>query len=445
MRKLAGPALAGVLVMAAARSSDAQDRLTVDQAVQAALTHNASLRAATAGVAEGEARVAEARSGWFPRVSVAETWQRGDQPVFVFSSLLAARRFGAANFAVDALNQPEPVGFFRTSIGIDQMLFDGGEQRAAVDRARTERDIAQFSLDETRARLAVSTTEIYGRALAAESSRRAAEAALEAARHDRARARDRRDAGMATDADVLALDAYVASLEQRRVRHDGDAAIARADLNRLMGAPIDRAYLTVEPPVATTDGSTSLDVAALLAEADANRPEMHRASAAAKLARTERRRAGAPLMPRIAAQARVEMSGTGAADRASSWIVGAEARWSLSLGGAERARLKAAAAAGARAAAEADEARAAVHVDVVTALRRRESAVARLAAGRAAVVQARETERIVRDRFEAGLASVTDLLRASTAVLDADAERTAATVDALVGDAQLKHALGRRP
>ena len=49
----------------------------------------------------------------------------------------------------------------------------------------------------------------------------------------------------------------------------------------------------------------------------------------------------------------------------------------------------------------------------------------------------------MRNRYDAGLASVNDVLAASTAVLDADAERMAAVVDLLVSHAELQHALGR--
>lgn len=444
-RKLLWPVFAGVLVTMTAVPSRAQDVLTVEQAIEEALARNASLQAASAGVVESEARITAARAGWFPRVSVAETWQRGDQPVFVFSSLLAARRFGAANFAIDALNHPDPVGFFRTSVGIDQMLFDGGRQRAAVDAGRAQRDVARSALDEARARLAVQVAEVYGQILAADAGERAAASALDTARQDRASAAARRDAGVATDADVLALDAYVAALDQRRIQHEGDGSIARATLNRLLGSPVTRTYQLIAPPPPPLDGSASVDVDALLKEAEANRPEIRRAAAALRVADSERQGAVASWMPQVGAQAAFDVSGTTFSTRASSWIVGADARWSLSLGGAERARVKAASAARMRAQADADDARAAVHVDVVTALRRHRSAAARVESGRTAREQARESARIVRDRVDAGLATITDLLRASTAVLDADAQWTAATVDLLVGEAQLQRALGRHP
>jgi len=424
----------------------AQEALTVDVAVNAALAHNASLRAARAGVDEAAAQRTLARSGFFPRISITESWQRGDQPVFVFSSLLSARRFAANNFAIDALNHPEPIGFFRTSVGVEQVLFDGGRLSSAANAADLRRTIAATSADEVAAALIVTTTQTFGRIVVGEAARRAVGAGLAAAREDLAHAERRRDAGMATDADVLALVVHVADLQQRAIQAEGDAAEARAALNRLMGEPIDAPIQVVEPSGAAPDNlGDHLDLTALLAAADAARPELKRAAAAAKAADAARQQARAALIPQIAAQAAWDVSGTRVNDRASSWIVGGELRWTLSTGGAELAAMKAAAASIAQTNAEADDARAAVHVEVVDALRRLETARARRDAGRAAVDQARESQRIIRDRFDAGITSVTDVLRASTAVLDADANRVASLVDSMVATAMLRRAVGRTP
>ena len=86
-----------------------------------------------------------------------------------------------------------------------------------------------------------------------------------------------------------------------------------------------------------------------------------------------------------------------------------------------------------------------VQADVVSAVERLQSARARQRVGRLAIEQARESQRIVRDRYEAGLAPVNDVLRAATAVLDADGQRISALVDALTAEAQLQRALGRQP
>ena len=434
--------LVALTVAAWPRGAAAQEPLTLDQAVQSALTQNASLRSLRAGRDEADAQSSQARSGFFPRLTFTESWQRGDQPVFVFSSLLAARQFGAANFAIDALNHPDPIGFFRGAVGVEQLIFDGGRQRAAADAARLRRDIAGLATDEASAGLVLATTQAFGRVIAAQAARRATDAGIAAAREDLARVERRRDLGMATNADVLGLAVHLADLQQRAIQAEGDAAVAHAELNRLMGIPVDRDHRLVEPTIgAAADAQSS--VAALLKEADAARPEIRRSEAARQLADAGTRQARAAFIPQVGAQAGFDVSGTRFNDRASSWIVGGEVRWTFSLGGAELAQTKAAAAAAARARAEADEARAAVHVEVVSALRKLDAARARLAVGRAAAEQARESQRIIRDRFDAGIAPVNDVLRASTAVLDADTQSTSAAVDAMVSEALLRRAVGR--
>ncbi len=421
----------------------AQPLLTIDDAVAEALAHNRPLAAARSTIAAADARVRESRAAWFPRINVSEAWQRGNQPVFVFSSLLAARRFAAPNFAIDALNHPQPVGFFRTSVGVDQLLFDGGRVRSTVRAASLHRDLADTAVDETTSGLRLAVTETFGRLLAADAARRAAESALTAAQDDVTRARQRREAGMVTEADVLSLAVHVSDLEQRVIQSAGDAAVARAELNRLMGSPIDRDYRVVEPGGPAAAAAAPAELAALLAEAEQQRPELRRSAAALALSETSQRQARAAFVPQVATQAAVDVAGTSFADRASSWVVGGELRWTFSTGGADRARLAAAAAATSRARIEAEDARAMVQVEVVSAVRRLEAARARLTVGRAAVDQARESQRIIRDRADAGMASATDLLRASSAVLDAEAQRTAAMVDALVGVAALDKAIGR--
>jgi outer membrane protein TolC len=250
---------------------------------------------------------------------------------------------------------------------------------------------------------------------------------------------------MSTEADVLTLSAQVAGLEQRVIESTGEAAIARAELNRLMGGPVTRTYDLREPAEDESSMSGDANLDALLAEAERNRPELRRAGAAERLADTDRRSVRAALLPEVAAQAGFEASGLRFAERTPAWLVGGEVRWNLSLGGAELARLKAMTEAQARAAAEAEDVRATVQVEVVTALRRLEAARARRTAGRAAVEQARESQRIIRDRFDAGVAGVTDVLRASSAVLDAEAQRVSAVVDTVVSAAMLNRAVGRHP
>jgi outer membrane protein TolC len=62
---------------------------------------------------------------------------------------------------------------------------------------------------------------------------------------------------------------------------------------------------------------------------------------------------------------------------------------------------------------------------------------------RAALAQARESHRIIRDRYEAGLADIAALLRAAEAMAQADSQVSAADAAVLTTHAALEQALGR--
>jgi len=440
--RFTGPALAVCLAIATAVPARAQSVLPLSDALAAARDQNPSVRAARLDTEAAAAAVTEAGAGFFPRVTVAERWQRGNEPVFVFGSQLAARQFTAASFALDALNHPEPTGAFHTTVGVDQMLFDGGRTAAARQAAALQRDIARHEADAVAADVAVRVTQTYGRALVARAASAAAARAVEAAREDVATAERRRDAGTATDADVLALQVQAADYEQRGIEAEGDYASALAQLRYLTGLPGTRLFDVVEPalPPEPFDGPNPDRLADA---AVSGRPELLGAEAAVQLGDAMRRQARSALVPQVAVQSLIDVAGTRFADRASSWIVGGEVRWTFSTGGAELARRSAAAAAAAGAVARRDETTARTRAEVTSAVQRLRAARARRRVGDAAVAQARESERIVRDRFDAGLATPADVLRAAAASFDAEQRRVAVIADLLVREAELDRVAGR--
>ncbi|MFN7982271.1 MAG: TolC family protein [Vicinamibacterales bacterium] len=426
-----------------AQGADAPEPLALHTLIDDALARSAPLRASKAQADAANASLDAARSTVFPRVSFTESWQRGNQPIFVFSTLLASRRFAASNFAIDQLNHPDSLGAFHATAAIEHVLFDGGARKASIAQASAQAEIATLATSDAELTTVARIVEMYGRLLAVQANRAAVSGALDSAREDLQLAERRRDAGTVTEADVLSLAVRVADLRQRIIQLDGDAAIVRAQLNRLAGAPLAREFRAVAPEAADLAAAPSL--ADAMADADAHRPDVKLAAASVSAAEEAGRAARAALLPRVAAQGAVDIAGTRAFDRASSWIVGGEVRWSLGLGGTERAQIGAATAAASRARAEADDVKAQVHVEVLTALRQLETARARQAVGDAMVAQARESHRITRDRYEAGLARVNDVLLASATLLDAEAQRASAVADEFTSRAHLSRATGHRP
>jgi outer membrane protein TolC len=188
---------------------------------------------------------------------------------------------------------------------------------------------------------------------------------------------------------------------------------------------------------------TQVDPAALETEALANRPDLQIAALHEQLASASRDAARAAFLPQVSAQAGWEFNGAQWDSRASGWLVGAVARVNLFQGLADRARLTEATEQGKRRALEREKAQNAVRLEVRTAVARLDEARAREAAGRASAAQARESQRIIRDRYESGLADVVALLRTAEAVQEANARQTAARVDVLIASAALDRALGK--
>jgi outer membrane protein TolC len=418
-----------------------QTPLTLTEAIARARAQNPDASSTAAAEREAAQRVTQARAGYWPKVDVAESWQRGNQPVFVFSSLLAQRQFTAADFALDALNHPDAVDNFRTGVMVEQSLFDGAT-KANVTAAGLGHDIATASRTMVDHDLAASVTEAYGRVLVAAAASQSAAAAAETARGDRELAGNRRDAGLVTDADVLQLDVYVSRTRDQQIRAASDERIARAQLNQLIGAPLGEVFVLDRFPRAVAIDAT--DLASLEAEALKNRPDVKLAALQQQLAGATETAARGAFLPQVAAQGGWEFNGGAWNAQTSSWVVGAVARVNVFHGFADKARLAEAREQTTRRAFERQKAETAARLDVHVAVTRLEAARASETVGRAAVEQARESRRIIRDRYEAGLTDVASLLRAAEAVVQAETQQTAAQVAVLTQTAALERTLGRR-
>jgi len=434
------PTFVLLLALLWAAPGAAQEPLTLPQAISVTLVNNPAVRAAEAGGKEAAERLEQARAGYFPRVNVVESWQRSDQPVFVFSSLLSQRRFGLENFRIDALNHPDATNNFRAMFAVEQPIFDGTRTPSAIKAARIGQSIATLDRERLAADLTLAATRAYGQVLQAQAARHAADAAVASADEDLRRATRRRDAGLETDANVLAIDVQLAQMRERQIRAERDEAIARVELNELMGIDLERAYTLadVPPPAAQSPDARALEAAAIGA-----RPELRRASLQRELALAQRAVVKSALLPQVSLQAGLELNGGTFGDRASAWLVGTQVSWNLFSGGANQARLREATFAAERARAERDRLEAGIRVEVRSALARLDAARAREAVGRKAVEQARESQRIIRDRYGAGLSPASELLRANLALVDAEALRVGALVDVVVGEAALDRAIGK--
>jgi outer membrane protein len=430
-----------LLVLLAAYPVSAQSLLTLQDAARTAVQKHPAFEVTASQTRAAEARVAQARGGYMPKVNYTESFTRSDNPVFVFSSLLTQRQFSQSNFAIGPLNRPNFLNNFQSLVTVEQTVTDWGGTRANVSSAELGRNISRETQRLTEMELVARTVRAYYGAVLASANLQTARSAVKSAEADLSRARTVRQAGMSTDADVLSISVHLANIREIEIRRSYDLQIATAALNEAVGLPLDTQHTlvtTLTPAILDAGAAARFETAA--AE---NRPELKQAALAAGIASQQRAIARSALLPQIGIRGAFEADRQRFVDRGgANWLIGASLRWNLFDGKVNRARVGEADAAIQSAQAQLRNASAGVRLEVQRAWAEYRSAHERIAVASAAVTQAEESLRITKNRFDAGLATVTDLLRTETALLDTQTRRLAAMHDQRVAAAHLELAAG---
>ena len=126
----------------------------------------------------------------------------------------------------------------------------------------------------------------------------------------------------------------------------------------------------------------------------------------------------------------------------TNWIAGARLEVNLFAGGVQKAAVAEATAKAAKAKHNLEWLRSGVQLEVRKAYLDVNAAAQRAAAAGGASEQAKESLRIVQNRYDAGLTTVTELFRAQTAQLDATTGYLSAIQDWQLARAQLERAAG---
>ncbi len=225
----------------------AQGPLTLKEAVRVALGKHPSIAAARAQVRAVETRVRQARSGYLPKLNYTESWQRSDNPVFVFSSLLTQHQFTERNFAIGPLNRPDALNNFQSQVTLDQTIWDGRSTRHQVRSAELGQKITGEDQRRTQLDVIASVIRVYMGVVLSKENLGAATEAVRSAEADLARAEAVRTAGMATDADVLSIRVHLAAVREQEIRRKHDLEVAHAALNEALGLPLDTEHELTTP------------------------------------------------------------------------------------------------------------------------------------------------------------------------------------------------------
>jgi outer membrane protein TolC len=276
--------------------------------------------------------------------------------------------------------------------------------------------------------------------IVARARKEVADEAARMAESDLKRIRDLFEVGTVVASDLLAADVQLAEFRQQQIQAEGDIVVARAALNTALGIAIDT-------PQKITGELAERDFAAgsqeeVIRLAMMHRPEMARARFSLESAKVRSRGARSEFLPRLDLFGSVGVSSSNLTNGSADYAIGASLTFNLFDAG-RKARIAQARAAEDMAAAEQEQTASQIRLDVVRAYQQYVSAREQVAVASRAADQAAEVLRIVRDRYQEGLTTITEVLRAETALVRTRLAVLRARHDHYVGYAGVLMASGR--
>lgn len=259
------PSLSLVLILALAGSAAPAEPLTRAQAVAAALEANPVVGKSREELARLEGLVQEAKADALPELTLHGTFIRYRDP-----ALLNSSSFDSFPAELRDSLVPVPANLYEGVASLRQTLFSF-KLGSAIRAARYGRSYGEEELARARQAVSLQAIRAYDDYLLSLEQVRVAEDALHQKQEHLQMAKSRRDAGVATDLEVLRSQVDVANQKTQLLRMRGQADLARSALNAVMVRPVDAPVEPVDR-LAYVPLDVSLDEA--VAAALAGRPEM---------------------------------------------------------------------------------------------------------------------------------------------------------------------------
>jgi outer membrane protein TolC len=406
------PLVLFLLLLMGGLAARAQEPLTLRQAIDQALGQSPDAAIARAGGEDAKAAASLARTQLLPHLSFTEDISRGDDPVYAFGSRLRQRQFTQADFDVNALNRPQQLGNFSTRFSGSWMAFDSFKTQRQIRRADLFKASATSSAKAVDQQIVFRVVGAYQAVLYAQREIAVAEHEQETAAALENSAADHVKAGLAVESDLMSAQVNAAARKEELIAAQGELELAWAQLREAMGAPELKAtgLKPIEP-----HRFTQLPLEQELETAAKTRPDLK------SLGQAQRAQASAVGATRSEFGPHVSAYGNWEEDRGSltssggnNWVAGVQIGMDI-LPFGKRAQLARENAAKQRIDAQLAASQQHMRLEVSQAHIHLQTAELSLETARAAMDQAAESLRILKNRYSAGLATITDLLRAEDA------------------------------
>ena len=413
--------------------------LSLDQALEFALSHNVTLRKGRQDLEEAQGLAIQQRAARLPRLATTGGYQQLDE------SRIEKVQFSAAQPATPFLNNQS----WNANLVVTQPIYAGGKYNSMARSSRLTREAALALYQALVANTLLEVRTAYSDVLLAveqivvqEASKKLLERELETARRSL-------EAGTVPKFNVLRAEVELANALPPLIRARNQERIFRNTLALLLGCDIP-ADSGVDIPLRTADSLKAepfeVSVGAALNAAWVHRPEIKAAQSASQLRHEEVLQTRADLLPSVSG-----IAGYGVQNRnfvrdldrtLDGWTVGVQANWLLFDFGQTQAKVNMARAREERARLEVEDVRRRIELEVRTAFSLFLESKEVLLSQTRVIEQAEEAVRLVTARADAGSSTQLEVLSAQTALKLSRTQYSQALRDYTVARAKLERAMG---
>jgi outer membrane protein TolC len=425
------------------------------QGGQSAAAIRISLEEAQARAEQASYRLAEARAREATAQAAVAVSAAADQPVI--SALAGYTRtnhvtpFFVPGFGGGSLQPiyPDVPDNYRTRLDLQWPIYNGGRTDALERAARAEASASSADVAAAQVDLRLEVARAFWALVTARATEQVLEQGVTRAQANVRDVRERFNAGLIPPNEVASAEAQESRQRMLLIEARNQRDISSSELARLIG--MDVLGPTLEPAAELEVPSTAAveDTRAMIVQARTVRAERRALEQRIQAGEEQLAAARAGTLPTVAIVSGFDYARPNPrifprAERwDDSWDAGVNFSWNLWDGGRTRAEVAQAGSVVTAARQRLNE------FDSVVALEVRQRQL-EIDSGRAAVIAAAdavraaaEARRVVAERYQAGVATQTEVLDADFALLQAELDRTRSQAGVRLAEARLSRSLGR--
>jgi TolC family type I secretion outer membrane protein len=402
--------------------------LTLEKAMELALSNHPSLRVASGTQAINEALVGQAQSGFYPQVSALSGYQR--------TTANPTRNFTGS--PLPRSTRGDTFGYYQSGVTLNQLLYDFGTIKSQVDTAQYNLQAANANAETAVQTVVINVQQAYFSLQQAQRLVKVNEEALTQFKQHLDLAKGRFKAGVAAKVDVTTAEVDLSNAQLNLITAKNNALVARVTLNNAMGIQTTSPYRVLDPSPGEAYQVT-LDEA--VARAMQLRPEMVSQRAQERSAEAAIKAAQGNFFPTVTSSANYSYSATDF-PLVYNWNVSGTVNIPIFSGFLTQQQVAQARANLLMTKANGDVLRQNILLEVSQALLNLEAARERLEVTKITVTQARERLDQVEGRYKAGLSNAVEVTDAEVVLVTAQVNDVVAMSNYQSVKAALDKAMG---